>query len=480
MPEFFSFISEILWGSLMVYLLAAAGIWFAFRSLFVPFRFFRDFGKSLKSGRSVPHGALTSWQALCLSLATRLGSGNLAGVAFALTAGGPGAIFWMWIAALISMATSFAECALAQLYKERDANNQLRGGPAWYMARGLGMRWMGVLFSIFLLLAYGLVFNTIQSSVVTRAVHFAWQVPGTLTGLVLAVGCLLFMTRGLAVLSRLMQWMVPLIALAWIVVSFSISLWHASLLPEVFETIFKSAFGWQEAATGTMAWTLSQAMTSGFQRSMSTNEAGMGSSPNAAAMAASSPPHPVAQGIVQMIGVLTDTFLVCTASAMMLLLAGSGPTETESSLIGIQLMQQAMVSLAGSWSAGFLALVVLLFAFTSILANYLYAENNLIFLGRNSRGNLLLLRGVVVAMVLCGSLVSVPLIWHIADVVMALMAMINLTAILLLSPVVKLLAGDYLRQRKLGIEPVFNPQRYPEIQRQLAPGSWDSLPPPSR
>ncbi len=210
-------------------------------------------------------------------------------------------------------------------------------------------------------------------------------------------------------------------------------------------------------------------MTSGFQRSMFANEAGMGSSPNAAAAAASWPPHPAAQGIVQMIGVLTDTFLVCTASALVLLLAGVTPaTDTYG---GIQLMQQAMVSLTGGWGAGFVALIVILFALTSIVANYIYAENNLVFLRRNSRRNIWLLRTCVMAMVLLGSVISVPLIWHVADVVMALMAMINLTAILLLSPVVRLLARDYMRQRKLGVMPVFDPKRYPDINRQLAPGA---------
>ncbi|MGY5958529.1 sodium:alanine symporter family protein [Kosakonia sp. BK9b] len=474
MPQFFSFISEILWGSLMVYLLAAAGIWFAVRSLFIPFRFITDFGKSLKSSRAPLRGTLSSYQALCLSLATRLGNGNLAGVAFALTTGGPGAIFWMWVSALICMATSFAECSLAQLYKERDASHQLRGGPAWYMERGLGMRWMGVLFSVFLLINYGLVFNTIQSSAVARAMHYAWHVPGLITGLLLATFAFFFIVKGLKSVTRLMQWIVPVMACAWILVSFGVSLWHANLLPGVFTTIIKSAFGWQEAATGTMAYSLSQAVTSGFQRSMFANEAGMGSSPNAAATAASWPPHPVAQGIVQMIGVLTDTFLVCTASALVLLLAGAA--STSDTYGGILLMQQAMVALTGEWGAGFVAFIVILFAFTSIVANYIYAENNLIFLRRNSPRNVWLLRICVLAMVVLGSVVSVPLIWHVADVAMALMAMINLSAILLLSPVVRLLARDYLRQRKLGVMPVFDPKRYPEIERQLAPGAWDDIP----
>lgn len=474
MPEFFSFISEILWGSLMVYLLAAAGIWFAFRTLLVPFRYITDFTRSLKNSRVAQHGALSSWQALCLSLATRMGSGNLAGVAFALTTGGPGAIFWMWVSALLAMAVSFAECSLAQLYKERDENNQLRGGPAWYMARGLGMRWMGVIFSVFLLFSYGLVFNTVQSSAVARALSFAWEIPGMATGLLLVLVSLLFVVKGLSSIARLMQWLVPLMACAWVLVSVGVSLWHAELLPGVFATIFKSAFGWHEAATGTLAWTLGQAVTSGFQRSMFANEAGMGSSPNAAAAAASWPPHPVAQGIVQMIGVITDTFFVCTASALLLLLAGTMPVEGVFG--GIQAIQKAMVSLTGHWGAGFVAIIVMLFAFTSIVANYTYAENNLIFLRWHNPRNIWLLRGGMLVMVFMGTMLSVPLIWYVADVTMALMALINLTAILLLSPVVSLLARDYLRQRKLGVLPVFDPGRYPDINRQLAPGSWDQIP----
>lgn len=290
----------------------------------------------------------------------------------------------------------------------------------------------------------------------------------------LALCVLFFIVRGLKPAARLMQWLVPVIGLVWILVSLCLSLWHANLLPGIFTTIIKSAFGWQEAATGTMAYTLSQAMTSGFQRSMFANEAGLGSSPNAAAMAASWPPHPVAQGIVQMIGVLTDTFLVCTASALVLLLANTVPLSD--AFGGIQQLQQAMASLTGGWGAGFVACIVVLFAFTSIVANYIYAENNLIFLRCNSNRNLWLLRIGILLMVVAGPILSVPLIWHIADVVMALMAMINLTAILLLSPVVRVLARDYLRQRKLGVMPVFNPQRYPEIERQLAPGSWDDIP----
>ncbi|VTP15738.1 Amino-acid carrier protein AlsT [Phytobacter ursingii] len=470
MPEFFSFISEILWGSLMLYLLLAAGIWFAFKSKFVPFRLIGDFYHNLKHSRA-QSGGLTSYQALFLSLAGRMGSGNLAGVALAITAGGPGAIFWMWISALIGMATCFAESILAQLYKERDASQQFRGGPAWYMARGLGMRWMGVLFSVFLLLVYGLLFNTIQANSVARAVHFAWHINEIYTGLIFAGMILLLITKSMKQIARIMQWVVPVMALAWVMTSLGIGIAHLSALPEMFANIVKSAFGWQEAAAGTMGYTLSQALTSGFQRSMYSNEAGMGSTPNAAAAAASSPPHPAAQGFVQMVGVVVDTFMVCTASAFILLLAKDTPTDN--AIIGVQKVQEAMVALTGSWGASFVAVIIIMFAFNSIITNYVYAENNLIFLRMNSRRNIWLLRLGILVMVLIGAQMRIPLLWHVADVMMAFMAITNMTAILLLSPVVSLIAADYLRQRKLGVTPVFDPKRYPDINQQLAPGAWD-------
>lgn len=470
MPEFFSFISEILWGSLMLYLLLAAGIWFAFRSKFVPFRLFGDFYQNLKNSQA-QCGGLTSYQALFLSLAGRMGSGNIAGVALAITAGGPGAIFWMWVSAFIGMATSFAESTLAQLYKERDANQQFRGGPAWYMARGLGMRWMGVLFSVFLLLVYGLLFNTIQANSVALAVHYAWDIQGIYTGLFFAAMLLILLTKSMKEIARIMQWVVPVMAFAWVITTIGIGIAHFTALPDMFANIVKSAFGWQEAAAGTMGYTLSQALTSGFQRSMYSNEAGMGSTPNAAAAAASSPPHPAAQGFVQMVGVVVDTFMVCTASAFILLLANDAPTDN--AINGVQLVQEAMVALTGEWGASFVAVIIVMFAFNSIITNYIYAENNLIFLRMNSRRNLWLLRIGILLMVLAGSQLRVPLLWHIADVMMAFMAITNLTAMLLLSPVVRLIATDYLRQRKMGVTPVFDPKRYPDIKRQLAPGAWD-------
>ena len=474
MPDFLSFISEILWGSVMIYLLLGCGIWFTWRTGYIQFRYIRQFSKSLKRSLTPRAGGLTSFQVLCISLAARVGSGNLAGVALAITVGGPGAVFWMWIAAIIGMASSFAECSLAQLYKERDAKGQFRGGPAWYMSRGLGMRWMGVLFSLFLLAAYGLIFNTVQANSTAHALQYAFNVSGSVTGVAMALLALLVITRGLKGAARLSQWLVPFMAMLWVLTCLLITLWHIAELPSIINLIIRSAFGWQEAAAGAAGYTVSQAITSGFQRSMFSNEAGMGSTPNAAAAAASFPPHPAAQGIVQMIGVLIDTIVICSASAMVVLLAGHGTKTT--SYDGIQLIQHAMSVLVGEWGASFVAVVMMLFAFTSIVANYIYAENNLIFLRWDKPWAIWLLRIATLSMVVLGSLLSLPVVWQMADVIMALMAITNLTAILLLSPVVRIIALDYLRQRKLGVTPVFDPDYYPEIAQQLAPDSWD--PPP--
>ena len=474
MPDFLSFVSDILWGSVMIYLLIGTGIWFTWRTGYIQLRFLRHAGSSLKKSLTPEPGGLSATQALCTSLAARLGSGNLAGVALAITAGGPGAVFWMWVCAIIGMASSFAECSLAQLYKERDKNGQFRGGPAWYMARGLGMRWMGGLFSIFLLLAYGLIFNTVQANSVAGAMRYAFNLPEYVTGLALVALALPAILGGLRGVARVAQVLVPVMAITWVAASLAVCLWHIVEIPAVIETIFRSAFGWQKAAAGAVGYSISQALTSGFERGMFSNEAGMGSTPNAAATAASWPPHPAAQGIVQMIGVVVDTLIICSATAMIVLLSGLETQET--TLDGIHLVQQAMAGLSGGLGAQFVAAIVLLFAYSSIIVNYVYAENNLVYLRRYTPKYVRLLRAGMLLTIMAGTQLSLPLVWQMADIVMALMALTNLTAILLLSPVVRIIASDYLRQRRLGIKPVFDPSRYPEIAQQLAPGSWDDVP----
>ncbi|HBX07628.1 MAG TPA: sodium:alanine symporter family protein [Leclercia adecarboxylata] len=467
-------LSGWVWGPYMLVLIVGTGIFLTFRLLFWQFRMLPLAFKQVFGKHPDHSGDISQFASLMTALSATIGTGNIAGVATACVLGGPGAVFWMWMTALIGMATSFAECSLAQLYKEADKQGQFRGGPAWYMARGLGMRWMGVLFSLFLLVAYGLIFNTVQAHSVSHALRFAFDCPEIVTGSVMALFTLGVIITGIKGVARLMQWMVPVMALLWVSASLLVCVWHADQLPAVFTLIVKSAFGWHEAAAGALGYTLSQALTAGFQRGMFSNEAGLGSTPNAAAAAASWPPHPASQGIVQMIGVFVDTIIICTASAMIVLLAG--PVDLPANTTGVQLMQQALVNLTGDWGADFAAFIIVLFAFSSIVVNYIYAENNLLFLHADAHKSRWLLRGGAVLMVLLGSLLSLPMVWQLADIIMALMAITNLTAILLLSPVVTLIARDYLRQRKLGVRPVFDVARYPEIEAQLAPGAWDDLP----
>lgn len=455
----------------MIYLLFGAGCWFTFRTGFVQFRYIRQFGKSLKNSIHPQPGGLTSFQSLCTSLAARVGSGNLAGVALAITAGGPGAVFWMWVAAFIGMATSFAECSSHSFIKNVMPMGSFVADRHGIWRAGWGCAGWAFCSPSF---AHRLRHNFQRNSGERRCASPEFS---------------LIFPAGDRYYSRCLcsagdhsrsSWRRPA---------------HAGVCPvdgdnlgtdqpgdlrneyratsHVIWSIFESAFGWQEAAGGAAGYTLSQAITNGFQRSMFSNEAGMGSTPNAAAAAASWPPHPAAQGIVQMIGIFIDTLVICTASAMLILLAGNGTTYMP--LEGIQLIQKAMRVLMGSWGAEFVTLVVILFAFSSIVANYIYAENNLFFLRLNNPKAIWCLRICTFATVIGGTLLSLPLMWQLADIIMACMAITNLTAILLLSPVVHTIASDYLRQRKLGVRPVFDPLRYPDIGRQLSPDAWDDV-----
>ncbi|ELY3761073.1 sodium:alanine symporter family protein [Cronobacter universalis] len=472
MSDFLLFISEILWESAMLYLLAGAGLWFSWRTRFIQFRYLRYFPRALSRSLRPSGSGLTAFEALCTSIAARVGSGNIAGVAFAIISGGPGAVFWMWVAGLIGMATSFAENALGQLYKGRDRDGYFRGGPAWYMERGLGMRWMGVLFSLFLIFTFGLLFNAAQAGALSKALSNALTLPVFASSGLLALCLLPMLMLGFTRVARLMRFAVPPIAGIWIITALAVMAMHLSALPEILWLIVRSAFGWHEAASGAVAWTISQALTSGFQRGMFSNEAGMGASPNAAAAATSWPPHPAAQGIVQMIGVFVDTLVICSSTAFIVLLANPSPKATD----GLMLARESLGLLAGPWAKDLVAAVIVLFAFVSIVANYAYAENNLVFLRRYTPPYRWLLRTSVIAMVFAGPFLNLPLLRQVAEVAMALMAVMNLTAILLLSPVVKCIADDYLRQRKLGLKPVFNSDRYPEIARQVEPEVWRSAP----
>ena len=456
-------LNGLIWGKVLIWLLVACGVYFTLRLGFIQFRHFGHAFSILKGSRRSDESGISSFQALCTSLAARVGTGNVAGVAVAITLGGPGAIFWMWVIALLGMATGFVEATLAQLFKTRDDRGQYRGGPAYYMEKGLNARWMGVLFSIFLIIAFGFVFNSVQANTISGALQGGFGMPEWLTGVVLVLVTALIIFGGLRAIARFSELAVPFIAEAYLLVAVALILLNLDKIPGILSLIVQSAFGLHEAAAGGIG----AAILNGFKRGLFSNEAGMGSAPNAAASATPYPPHPVSQGYVQMAGVFIDTLLICTASAAIILLAG--PQEGE----GIMLVQNALTHQVGDWGKYFLTLIILFFAFTSIVANYFYAENCLVFIEHNHPAGLLLFRLIVPGMVMFGAMASLPFVWNLADLSMGLMAITNLIAILLLFPLVLKLARDYNAQLKAGKLPTFDAAQYPEVQDKLEPGVWD-------
>ncbi|MEZ8988198.1 alanine/glycine:cation symporter family protein [Vibrio breoganii] len=485
MTDIIHLMSDLLWGSILIYLLVGGGIYFTIRLGFIQFRHFGHMFSVLKNSRKADKAGISSFQALCTSLAARVGTGNMAGVAVALTLGGPGAIFWMWLIAMLGMATSFAESSLAQLYKTKDDDGNYRGGPAYYMEKGLGMRWMGVLFSIFLIIAFGLVFNAVQANAIVNAVihdlalpahiisvgDFEFDRNALIGGVFIAALASFVIFGGIRKIARTAEIVVPFMALAYLALALFVMFTNLDKVPDVLALIFKSAFGLQEAAAGGVGYAITQAMINGIKRGLFSNEAGMGSAPNAAASATPYPPHPASQGYVQMLGVFTDTIVICSATVAIILVSGEYVPGGE--ITGIELTQRALTSEVGSWGGTFVAIAIFFFAFTSIIANYSYAETNLIFLERNHKSGLNIFRIVVLFMVLFGSVASIDIVWVMADVSMGLMAIVNMVAILLLSGIVVKLAKDYNQQLKVGKVPTFNAKDYPELHSQLEEGIWD-------
>ena len=472
MTDLINLMNDLLWGSILVYLLVGVGIYFTVRLGFIQFRHFGHMFSVLRNSRKADSAGISSFQALCTSLAARVGTGNMAGVAVALTAGGPGAIFWMWLIAMLGMATSFAESTLAQLYKTRDNDGNYRGGPAYYMEKGLGMRWMGVLFSIFLIIAFGLVFNAVQANAIASAMNTAFDFERSYTGVAIVIISAFVIFGGIRKIARTAEIIVPIMALAYLAIALFIMFANIEKVPEVIALIFKSAFGLQEAAAGGLGYAIAQAMINGIKRGLFSNEAGMGSAPNAAASATPYPPHPASQGYVQMLGVFMDTIVICSATVAIILMSGEYVPHGE--VTGIELTQRALTAQVGSWGGIFVAVAIFFFAFTSIIANYSYAETNLIFLEHNNKKGLVLFRIIVLGMVMFGSLATLPTVWALADVSMGLMAIVNLVAIILLSGIVIKLAKDYNRQLDAGKVPTFDANDFPELKSQLEDGIWDN------
>ncbi|CAH0135693.1 alanine/glycine:cation symporter family protein [Microbacterium foliorum] len=449
-----------LWTWVVLPILVLLGLYFTLRSGVVQFRLIPEMFRTLtdrtpRKENGEPQ-SVSAFQAFTISAASRVGVGNIAGVGTAIAIGGPGAIFWMWTMAFIGGASSFIESTLGQAFKVRDKDG-FRGGPAYYMQHGLKARWMGILFAVILIVCFPFAFSSLQANTISATVSssFGGEVGWIpwVVGIVLAILTALVVFGGIRRIASVTQAVVPAMALGYLLLGLVIVGLNFERLPEVFGSIYTQAFGFNEvvgAALGTIIMT-------GVKRGMFSNEAGLGSAPNAGASAAVT--HPVKQGLVQTLGVYFDTFLVCSITAFIILVS---TPDLANATRGIGLTQNAIVSNLGEWSNILLSIIIFLLAFSSILGNYYYGESNIEFI--SSRPWILTAyRVLVVAIIFLGSIASADIIWNTADGIMGLMAIVNLVAIALLSGIAFKLLRDYSEQRRAGLDPVFTRARLPEV-----------------
>ncbi|MFS0673240.1 alanine/glycine:cation symporter family protein [Ornithinibacillus sp. 179-J 7C1 HS] len=440
--------NNILWSYVLIIVLIGLGLYFSIRTKFVQFLNIPEMFRVIFDKRSIDASekkGTSSFQAFAISAASRVGTGNLAGVASAIAVGGPGAIFWMWIIALLGAASGFVESTLAQVYKVPD-KNQYRGGPAYYMEKGLNSRWLGIIFAVTITFTYGLVFNSVQSNTISLAFEGEFHISESTMAIVLLILVALVIFGGLKSIANVSQVIVPVMAIIYLVIAFYVVLVNITAIPEIFSLIFANAFGLREIAGGGFG----AAIMMGIKRGLFSNEAGMGSAPNAAATAEVS--HPVKQGLIQALGVFFDTLLICSATGFIIISAGG---YAGSDLDGIQLTQNAFAQHVGDWSGIFIAIAIFLFAYSSILGNYYYGESNIGYI-KDSKVWLFVYRVAVLAMVAFGALASFDFVWALADLTMAIMALINLYAITRLYKIVHRVLQDYRDQRRAGKDPVFN------------------------
>ncbi|OLP65731.1 Amino-acid carrier protein AlsT [Bacillus pumilus] len=441
--------NDFIWTYIVIALLLGVGVFFTYKTRFMQIRMMKEMLLVLKEGRKEKVG-ISPFQAFAISMAARVGTGNITGIAIAIAIGGPGAIFWMWVVAIIGSASSFVESTLAQVYKVKDKTG-FRGGPAYYMEKGLNKRWMGVLFAILITISFGIVFNAVQSNTITVAFNNSFGLDRLTVGIIMAVIFAAIIFKGIKAIAKASEYIVVVLAVAYIGIAFFVMITNITELPGVISTIVKHAFGFEQFAGGTLGGALLQ----GIKRGLFSNEAGMGSAPNAAATAVTS--HPVKQGLIQAFGVLTDTLIICTSTAFIVLFSDAYKT---TNLKGIELTQASLSQHIGPWASGFLAIMIFLFAFSTLIGNYYYGETNIEFLKSNKIW-LNVYRVAVIGMVLFGAVAKVDLVWGLADLFMGLMVIVNLIAITMLSKVAFAALKDYMRQKKAGKDPVFHKSAVP-------------------
>ena len=450
-----TFISDWLWTYVVITMLVGCALYFTWNLRGVQFSMLPTMLRGLFSSpsddfESIGRKKISSFQAFAISLSSRVGTGNLAGVASAIFVGGPGAVFWMWVMALLGASTAFMEATLAQLFKRR-GQESFYGGPAYYMKFGLRRPWMGILFAVFIIYGFGLANQIVQSNTLCDAIGEAFSLRREYVGVGLALATMLIIFGGIQRIARFCAMVVPFMALGYIVLALYILLINFSQIPSMLKMIVESALGWHQAAGGAVGMAIMQ----GVKRGLFSNEAGEGSAPNAAATATIA--HPVTQGLLQSLGVFTDTLIICTCTAFIILLSGLWTEGSD----GIILTAHAMNHHLGPMGSWFLTAAILLFAYSTIIANYFYGETNVRFLTRKPWA-VTLFRLASGGVVLAGGMMSLQQAWSIIDLAMALMTILNLVAVCLLSRYAFRLLRDYKEQRAKGLEPKFDPDLFPE------------------
>ena len=423
-----------------------------FGTKFVQVRLFGEMFKLIVERKEGDSG-VSPFQAFTISAASRVGTGNITGVALAIGIGGPGAVFWMWVIAVVGMATAFVESTLAQVYKVKDGDT-FRGGPAYYMQKALGYRKLGIVFAILLTLCFGFIFNSVQSNTISQSFTDVFGVKDWVVGLGLVLLTAVIIFGGVKRIVKVTQFIVPIMAVFYIVIALYIVIINITEVPAMFKLIIEHAFGIKEIVGGGIG----VAMMQGVRRGLFSNEAGMGSVPNAAATASTS--HPAKQGLVQSLGVFFDTIIICSATAFIILLAGLYDKGEES---GIILTQASMALHVGSWAPYFVAIAIMFFAFSSIIGNYYYGETNIEFINAH-KSWMTLYRVAVLGMVMFGAMAQVEVVWNMADLFMGIMAILNLVVILMLGKVAFKVLDDFTTQRKQGLNPVFKASTIPGIK----------------
>ena len=471
-------VNEWIWSaqigpfSILVYLLVGTGLYLTVRSRGLQFRLFGHMAGVLRDSMARTPDGVSGFQAFATSLASRVGVGNVVGVATAIVIGGPGAIFWMWVVAAVGMATSFAEATLAQVFKTRD-EGQFRGGPAYYITRGLGWRGFGLVVAVIGAFAYVMAFGPIQANAMAGAVEGTFGIGPVLAGLAIALVSGIVIIGGIRRIARVAEVVVPFMAVAYVALAAVVLLLKLPAVPGALTTIVSSAFGLHAAAGGLVGGGMALAIQMGVARGLFSNEAGLGTTPNAAA--AATVRHPVSQGLIQGFGVFIDTIVICTATGLIILLSGTYTPGMAPDSAGT-LTSQALTAEVGSLGGVFVTVAILFFAFTSIIAIAYYAETNLAFLGVRGRW-ITVVRLVYIAMLFIGAVRSLTSVWSAADTFLGAMAIVNLIAIVALAPVTFRVLRDYEQQRAAGVVPAFDPAALPEPIEGLDPHSWPSAVP---